>query len=177
MVVAGGLSIYNVVFSRAKWLAAAAFLLLAVTLLLGGSTVQVEPYPEGTPYIGLDWFILDLLGSALIFIFIEKLFPLRKSQPVFRPHWQTDAQHFLVNHLIVGFIPTGNQLTRSSIVRLGHPRWRSGMDPGLTVYSRVAPHHSRCRSRTVTGPIARTTKSPRFGDYMPFITAQSTWTG
>jgi sterol desaturase/sphingolipid hydroxylase (fatty acid hydroxylase superfamily) len=71
---------------------------------LGGHKVPVNDFPDGTPYIGLDWFILDLLGSTLIFIFIEKLFPLRKEQPVFRPAWQTDFQHFIVNHLLIGFM-------------------------------------------------------------------------
>jgi sterol desaturase/sphingolipid hydroxylase (fatty acid hydroxylase superfamily) len=61
-------------------------------------------FPDNTPYIGLDWFILDLLGSTLIFIFIEKLFALRKDQPVFRPEWQTDFHHFIVNHMVVGFV-------------------------------------------------------------------------
>jgi sterol desaturase/sphingolipid hydroxylase (fatty acid hydroxylase superfamily) len=39
-----------------------------------------------------------------LFVFIEKLFPLRRDQPVFRAEWQTDFHHFLVNHLIVGFV-------------------------------------------------------------------------
>ena len=113
MVLAGALCVYNVVFSRARWLALSAFVLLALTQALGGSTVQVESYSQGPAYIGLDWFILDLLGSALIFIFVEKLFALRKEQPVFRPHWQTDAQHFLVNHLIVGFVLLATNLVVS----------------------------------------------------------------
>jgi sterol desaturase/sphingolipid hydroxylase (fatty acid hydroxylase superfamily) len=104
MVVAGGLSVVNVLYSPTKSLGAAAFVLLAITLALGGSNVQVEPYTQGAAYVGLDWFILDLIGSTLIFIFIEKLFPLRREQPIFRPNWQTDRQHFAVNHLIVGFI-------------------------------------------------------------------------
>ncbi len=33
---------------------------------------------------------------------IEKLFPLYKGQPVFRPEWQTDFVHFGVNHFLVG---------------------------------------------------------------------------
>jgi sterol desaturase/sphingolipid hydroxylase (fatty acid hydroxylase superfamily) len=40
----------------------------------------------------------------LIFVFVEKLFPLRKQQPVFRPEWQTDLHHFIVNHMVVGFV-------------------------------------------------------------------------
>ena len=64
----------------------------------------MNDFPDNTPYIGLDWFVLDLLGSSLIFIFIEKLFALRHDQPVFRPEWQTDLHHFIVNHMVVGFV-------------------------------------------------------------------------
>ncbi|MGN6529142.1 MAG: sterol desaturase family protein [Burkholderiaceae bacterium] len=104
MVVAGGLSIWNILFARARWLAAAAFALVALSALLGGSKVPVHDFPDHTPYIGLDWFVLDLLGSSLIFVFIEKLFALRREQPVFRAEWQTDLHHFIVNHMIVGFV-------------------------------------------------------------------------
>ena len=105
LVLSGALALFNVVRGRARWLSAGAFVLLALTLLLGAHKVEVNPnFPDNTPYIGLDWFILDLLGSTLIFIFVEKLFPLRKDQPVFRPEWQTDFHHFIVNHMVVGFV-------------------------------------------------------------------------
>jgi sterol desaturase/sphingolipid hydroxylase (fatty acid hydroxylase superfamily) len=105
MVIAGGLSLCNICFGRARWLSSAAFLVIVLTALLGGHKVDVDPnFPDNTPYIGLDWFILDLLGSSLIFIFIEKLFALRRDQPVFRPEWQTDFHHFIVNHMVVGFV-------------------------------------------------------------------------
>jgi sterol desaturase/sphingolipid hydroxylase (fatty acid hydroxylase superfamily) len=104
LVVAGALALFNIVLGRRRWLATAAFALVCLSVALGGHKVPVNDFPDGTPYIGLDWFILDLLGSSLIFIFIEKLFPLRKEQPVFRPAWQTDFQHFIVNHLLIGFI-------------------------------------------------------------------------
>ena len=79
-------------------------MLIGASLALGGHKVPVNDFADGTPYIGLDWFILDLLGSTLIFVFIEKLFALRKDQPVFRPEWQIDFHHFIVNHMIVGFV-------------------------------------------------------------------------
>jgi sterol desaturase/sphingolipid hydroxylase (fatty acid hydroxylase superfamily) len=104
MVLAGGIALFNIVFRRARWLAFGAFVLIGLTLALGGHKVPVNDFPDNTPYIGLDWFILDLLGSTLIFVFIEKLFALRKDQPVFRPEWQTDLHHFIVNHMVVGFV-------------------------------------------------------------------------
>ena len=105
LVIAGALSLYNIVMGRARWLALGAFVLIGLSLALGGHKVPVDSnFPDNTPYIGLDWFILDLLGSTLIFVFIEKLFALRKDQPVFRPEWQTDFHHFIVNHMVVGFV-------------------------------------------------------------------------
>ena len=104
MVIAGGLALVNIIFNRTRWLSAVAFLMVALCALLGGHKVEVGEFPTHTPYIGLDWFILDLLGSSLIFIFIEKLFPLRKNQPVFRDEWQTDFHHFIINHMVVGFV-------------------------------------------------------------------------
>ena len=104
MVVAGGISLVNAIFNRTRWLAAAAFVLVLLTALLGGHKVPVNNFADNTPYIGLDWFILDLLGSALLFIFIEKLFALRRDQPVFRAEWQTDFHHFIVNHMVIGFM-------------------------------------------------------------------------
>lgn len=104
MVIAGGIALFNIAFGRARWLALGAFVLVGLAALLGGHKVPVNDFADNTPYIGLDWFILDLLGSSLIFIFIEKLFALRKEQPVFRPEWQTDFHHFIVNHMVVGFV-------------------------------------------------------------------------
>ena len=104
MVVSGGLALFNIVLGRARWLALGAFALIALAALLGGHKVPVNDFADNTPYIGLDWFVLDLLGSSLIFIFIEKMFALRREQPVFRPEWQTDMQHFIVNHMVVGFV-------------------------------------------------------------------------
>lgn len=104
LVISGSLSLVNIVLGRARWLSSIAFLTVALTALLGGHKVPVNDFADHTPYIGLDWFILDLLGSALIFIFIEKLFARRKNQPIFRAEWQTDFQHFVVNHMVVGFM-------------------------------------------------------------------------
>ncbi|MDQ3037723.1 MAG: sterol desaturase family protein [Myxococcota bacterium] len=104
MLIAGALSLVNIVFGRRRWLAASAFALVALAQLLGGPTVPIGDFPDATPYVGLDFFVLDLLGSTLVFVFVEKLFPLRREQPIFRPEWQNDLTHFFVNHLIVGLV-------------------------------------------------------------------------
>ena len=102
LLVAGGMSLGNVILNRQRNLNVMAFVLVIAAVALGGSRVPVGEFPDHTPYIGLDWFILDLLGSTLIFVVIEKLFPLYKGQAIFRKEWQTDLKHFAVNHFIVG---------------------------------------------------------------------------
>ena len=104
LLVAGGLALTNLIFGRRRNLNLVAFTLVLAAVALGGSRVPVGDFPDNTPYIGLDWFILDLLGSTVVFVVIEKLFPLYKGQSVFRPEWQTDLKHFAVNHFLVGLI-------------------------------------------------------------------------
>lgn len=104
LLVAGSWSLCNIVLNRTRNINITAFLLVMATVVLGGSRVPVGNFAEGTPYLGLDWFILDLLGSALIFIVIEKCFPLYKNQTVFRKAWQTDMVYFCFNHLLIGFM-------------------------------------------------------------------------
>ena len=102
LLVAGGMSLANIILGRSRRLSMVAFALVIAATALGGSRVPVGDFPDHTPYIGLDWFILDLLGSTLVFVVIEKLFPLYKGQTLFRKEWQTDLKHFAVNHFIVG---------------------------------------------------------------------------
>jgi len=104
MVIAGGIAISNAVLGRTRWLAFTTCALLAINLLIGGPNTPIEDFADGTPYLGLDFFILDLLGSTIVFVALEKFMPLRKEQPVFRREWQNDLTHFFFNHLVVGFV-------------------------------------------------------------------------
>jgi sterol desaturase/sphingolipid hydroxylase (fatty acid hydroxylase superfamily) len=104
LLVSGGMSLANVILGRRRDVSIVAFVLVLIATALGGSRVPVGNFPDHTPYIGLDWFILDLLSSTLIFVVIEKLFPLYRGQSVFRKEWQTDMKHFAVNHFIVGLV-------------------------------------------------------------------------
>lgn len=104
LLVSGTLSLFNIVFNRRRNLNIIAFAFVVSTIALGGSRVPVGDFPEHTPYLGLDWLILDLLGSTTIFVILEKLFPLYKNQAIFRKEWQNDLVHFGVNHLLVGLM-------------------------------------------------------------------------
>jgi lathosterol oxidase len=74
-----------------------------LAVLLGGATVHFDPI-ESTPFsLGLDWFVIALFFSALIFIPIEKAMAVRPLSPL-RPEWRTDLAYFFVSHVLVQFV-------------------------------------------------------------------------
>lgn len=75
----------------------------ALASLLGGATVHFDPI-EQTPYsLGLDWFIISLFVSALVFIPIERMASVRPMSPL-RDGWRTDLTYFFVSHVLVQFV-------------------------------------------------------------------------
>jgi lathosterol oxidase len=95
------LGLISVVLRRRKILGSAGILLTAVATLLGGADVPIEGTFRARSYLGLDWFLLNLLVLALIFVPMERLFACLKEQGIFRAGWRTDLAHFFVSHLLV----------------------------------------------------------------------------
>jgi sterol desaturase/sphingolipid hydroxylase (fatty acid hydroxylase superfamily) len=75
-------------------------LALSAGLAGGGNIPVAGAVPKVPVYLGLDWFLLNILLLAVLFVPIERIWPLRP-QSVFRPGWTTDAIYFFVSHLLV----------------------------------------------------------------------------
>lgn len=77
---------------------------VAVTLtasLIGGSQAKAI-VPDATPlFLGLDFFVLNVLFTGLLFIPVERIFPHRGEQPVFREEWREDLFYYLVSSMLV----------------------------------------------------------------------------
>ncbi|HEY4250084.1 MAG TPA: sterol desaturase family protein [Roseomonas sp.] len=97
-----GFGLLTFVLGRQRKLGAIGVLLTLLAFWLGGAGVQVGPRYDIHTYIGLDWFILDLLMSAILFIFLEKIVPRAREQAVLRPDFWHDARYFAFNHLAIG---------------------------------------------------------------------------
>jgi hypothetical protein len=63
------------VLNRKKLMGAVGISLALLALWGGGVSMQVGPRYDLPGYIGVDWFILDLLLSTMIFIFSRKAVP------------------------------------------------------------------------------------------------------
>lgn len=104
LVVSFSLGTLNIVLNLRKRLALTGIVASGLAVMLGGTDIQVDTIGE-TPYsLGLDWFVLALLFSAIVFIPLEKLYAKDAQQNILREHWRTDLSYFFVSHMLVQFI-------------------------------------------------------------------------
>jgi sterol desaturase/sphingolipid hydroxylase (fatty acid hydroxylase superfamily) len=89
--------------SKGRRLGFAGIVVVMIAQFLGGATIEVGDFAAHKVSFGLDWLLLDLLSSTLIFIFLEKLFPHKPDQKIFRPEWNEDLVFFAFNHLLLSF--------------------------------------------------------------------------
>ena len=101
--------------TRCRSLGFAGIVLTLIAQAAGGASVEVAEFNTPRFSFGLDWLVLDLLGSTAIFVFLEKLFPHRKEQAILRPLWRLDLRFFIVNHLLIsGFLLAANTIAHKS---------------------------------------------------------------
>jgi lathosterol oxidase len=75
--------------------------LTLVATLLGGSRVPLDGAVSEGPFLGLDWFVLNLIVYSAVFIPLERVFAKRPDQSIFRFGWRTDLAYFFFNSLLV----------------------------------------------------------------------------
>src|SRR5206468_6914227 len=91
----------SVCLRRRKVLGMAGITMTLVAALLGGSRVPVEGQVGRGPFLGLDWFVLNLIVYSAVFIPLERLFARLPEQPIFRRGWRTDLAYFFFSALFL----------------------------------------------------------------------------
>lgn len=104
LVIAFLLAIINLVLRRNKILGFSAITLVFVSLLVGQLIDPQEQHIANAYALGLDWFVLNLLLTGLLFIPLEKLFGRLTDQPLFRTEWREDLFYFLFSSVLVQII-------------------------------------------------------------------------
>jgi sterol desaturase/sphingolipid hydroxylase (fatty acid hydroxylase superfamily) len=76
---------------------------MAVTLLatMIGSLPSHRDYQLGGLFVGLDFFIINVLFTGALFIPIERLLAKHKDQVVLRDEWREDLFYYLVSSLLI----------------------------------------------------------------------------
>ena len=84
-----------------KSLALVGILCTLIAALLGGSQAAIASGSGQPSWLGVDFFVLNLVLYSAVFVPIERLFTLRTEQPVFRSQWLVDVTYFFVNSLLI----------------------------------------------------------------------------
>jgi sterol desaturase/sphingolipid hydroxylase (fatty acid hydroxylase superfamily) len=74
-----------------------------LAVLFGGTDVQLDAIGETPWSLGLDWFVVSLFFSALVFVPMEKALGRLPQSPL-RDEWRTDLAYFFMSHVLVQFI-------------------------------------------------------------------------
>ena len=100
------------------------FTAISITLLatvLGGSHVEPTGELTGGFYLGLDWFVLNVIFTGFLFIPMERLFARHGEQPLFRTEWREDLFYYLVSSLLVQVLTFISMAPAIAI--LAHTHW------------------------------------------------------
>ena len=93
------LAVVSAILRKKRVLALTGMLFAIAATALGGSSVRINENLHDGFSIGLDWFLLDLLLMALIYVPLERLWPQYPEQGTFRKGWVQDTVYFMSTHL------------------------------------------------------------------------------
>jgi sterol desaturase/sphingolipid hydroxylase (fatty acid hydroxylase superfamily) len=90
----------NLVLRRNRILGFSAIFLVFLSTTIAQSTAFTADLTAKVP-LGLDWFVLNMLLTGVLFIPLEKLFGRLTKQPLFREEWREDLFYFLLSSVLV----------------------------------------------------------------------------
>jgi len=100
LITAFSLGMISTILRQQKVLGFAAVTVVLIATLMGGSRATAKHELTSDIYLGLDFFLLNLIFLGMLFIPIERLFK-RVDQPILRYEWREDLLYFFISTLFV----------------------------------------------------------------------------
>jgi sterol desaturase/sphingolipid hydroxylase (fatty acid hydroxylase superfamily) len=114
------LAIVSIVLRTNKILGFTAMGGIMVATALGGSQAENRLEVHSDVYLGLDWLMLNLILTGIVFIPIERILK-RREQPIFRQEWREDLLYFTISSLLVQVLTYLSMFPAMTI--LAHTEW------------------------------------------------------
>ncbi|RYD39001.1 MAG: sterol desaturase family protein, partial [Sphingomonadales bacterium] len=124
LLVSYGLSLLSLLLRPRKALGLTALMIGLAAILVGGSNVQPQETRDWGIFFGLDFFVVNLLVTGFMFAPLERAFPHRRTQRLFRIEWREDLFYYLVSTMFVqvlGFLA----LAPSTIINENTSNWEA----------------------------------------------------
>lgn len=123
--------------NKNKRLGSIGILFTAISFAMGGYNIEVGSVTPSKYSFGVDWLILAFLGSAGVFILLEKIIPKYKEQVIFRPEWKLDFTYFCMNHLLISMLLLISNSFASTVfdfaINQSFQNWMQSLDLGFQV--------------------------------------------
>lgn len=101
LILAFTLSLISLVLRTNKVLGATGIGCAVLASLLGGAQAT-QMMDDPTPlFLGLDFFVLNIVFTGFLFVPVERLLPKHPEQALFRAEWREDLFYYLVSSLAV----------------------------------------------------------------------------
>ena len=116
------LALLSLMLRPRKALGTTALAIALAATLIGGANVQAAETHDWGIFFGLDFFMVNLLATGFMYAPLERIFPHRRTQRLFRPEWREDLFYFLISSMFVqllGFLA----LAPSTIVNANTSTW------------------------------------------------------
>ncbi len=104
LLAAYALALLSLLLRPRKAIGTTALIIALLATLLGGAAVQPRETYDWGVFFGLDFFVVNMIASGLMFAPIERLFPRRADQRLFRQEWREDLFYYLLSSMLVQLI-------------------------------------------------------------------------
>ena len=104
LLAAYALALLSLLLRPRKALGLTALIIALGATFLGGAAVQPEETRTWGIFFGIDFFAVNMIATGLMFAPIERLFPHRAAQRLFRHEWREDLFYYLVSSMLVQVI-------------------------------------------------------------------------
>lgn len=115
LLTAYALSLLSLLLRPRKAIGMTALVIALSATILGGASVQPQETRDWGIFFGIDFFAVNMVATGLMFAPIERIFPHRAEQRLFRIEWREDLFYYLVSSMLVQLI-TFLALAPSTIV-------------------------------------------------------------
>ena len=95
------LSLLSLLLRPRKAIGFTALAIGIVAALLGGANASAQDVHDWGVFFGIDFFVVNLAVTGLMFAPIERLFPHRPEQRLFRIEWREDLFYYLISSMMV----------------------------------------------------------------------------
>jgi sterol desaturase/sphingolipid hydroxylase (fatty acid hydroxylase superfamily) len=122
------LAIVSLVLRENKVLGFTSLFFIVLATTLGASRAGAGSTGSSPLFFGMDWFVLNVIFTGILFVPVELLFPRRRGQELFRFEWREDLFYYFVSSMMVQCLTYVSLLPATQLTE--HTHWtafRAGM--------------------------------------------------